>query len=196
MDGNGLPEYDHDQRLVQYLQARFDVPAYIRRARQVQESLDRLLARCRLQRQRWLKEGKLVLEDLAALAGSWDDLSPWLSSEADRELLVDLTEVLAARVVFRPRPAPARRLRRALMQLLDWLESFNRRWDAFLHKLDLGPVNEVRDGYNRYYVLEKECALHSARLARQGFQPFQPLTVAELLRHLPFLPVLPVVLGK
>ncbi len=190
MDGNSLPNWGPEQRLVQYLQARFDVPAYVRRAQQVQESLDRLLARCRTQQQRWLKEGKMVLEDLAALVSSWDDLSPWLPSEVEREALANLSTVLVARVVFRPHPAPARRLRRTLMQLREWLEAFNRRWDAYLSRINLGPVNEVRDGYNRYYLLEKECALRSARLAWKGFQPLQPLTIAELLRHFPLLPVI------
>ena len=55
--------------------------------------------------------------------------------------------------------------------------------------MDLGPVNEVREGYNRYYLLEKECALRSPLLARQGFVRLNPLTVDDLAALLPPLPV-------
>jgi hypothetical protein len=74
-------------------------------------------------------------------------------------------------------------------ELAESLERFNRRWLEFLRGVDVGPVNELRDGYNRYYLLEKECALRSPRLARQGFTRLEPLTVAELTALLPPLPV-------
>ncbi len=189
MDGSGLPEHNHDQRLVQYLQARFDVPAYMRRAQQVQESLDCLLGRCRRCRQEWVPEGQRLLEDLALQVAGWDDLSPWLPSPTNREVLPQLKEILGAQVRFLPRPAAPRRRHRALQQLNEWLHRFNRRWLAFLQQLDLQPINQLRDGYNRYFVLEKECALRSARLARQGFQRLEPVTVADLLRQFPLLPL-------
>ena len=50
-------------------------------------------------------------------------------------------------------------------------------------------VNDKRDGYNRYYVLEKACALRSDTLARLGFSPLPPMDLAELRAHLPPLPV-------
>ena len=57
---------------------------------------------------------------------------------------------------------------------------FNLAWAKFLQSLDLSAINNLRAGYNRYYVLEKECALHSAKLAEVGFRPLPPLTHAEL----------------
>ena len=66
---------------------------------------------------------------------------------------------------------------------------FNRRWRQFLDAVDLRPINELRDGYNRYYVLEKEFAVRSARVARHGFVPLAPLTAAALFELLPLLPV-------
>jgi hypothetical protein len=53
----------------------------------------------------------------------------------------------------------------------------------------LGPLNELRDGYNRYYLLEKECAIRSVALARRGFTPLPPLTLDDLAVLLPPLPV-------
>src|SRR5262249_14153704 len=144
MEGSDLSACDRDQRLVQYLQARFDAPAYVRRARQVQEALDLLLGRCQAQRAQWLQEGQGVLADLAALAGSWDDVSSWLPSGTGPDFLPRLAQVCAARVVFAPRAAASRRLHRAVSRLAGWILAFNHRWSAFLPKLDLRPLNELR----------------------------------------------------
>jgi hypothetical protein len=55
--------------------------------------------------------------------------------------------------------------------------------------LDLRSANLLRDRYNQFYVLEKECALGSSRLARQGFQRLNPLGPEDLLKILPLLPM-------
>jgi hypothetical protein len=47
----------------------------------------------------------------------------------------------------------------------------------------------VIEHYNRYYVLEKECVMGSARLAARFFTPIPSLTVDRLLRDHPLLPV-------
>jgi hypothetical protein len=93
------------------------------------------------------------------------------------------------RVTVEPTCSP-RVLYRALRELAESAERFNRRWREFLEKMDLSKVNEMREGYNRHYLLEKECALRSPRLARQGFAPLAPATLEELTRSLPSLPVL------
>lgn len=82
-----------------------------------------------------------------------------------------------------------RRLRRALVELIESTERFNRGWKPFLEAVDLARVNELRDGYNRWYVLEKECALRSPRLARLGFQRLEPITPETLAVLFPPLPV-------
>ena len=80
-------------------------------------------------------------------------------------------------------------LRQALTELTESIERFNGRWREFLTQVDLTAVNEARDGYNRYYLLEKECALRSPNLARQGFRRLAPLTPADVAELLPLLPV-------
>ena len=55
--------------------------------------------------------------------------------------------------------------------------------------LNLDRVNEVRERYNRYYLLEKECALGSSRVARSGFQRLDSLLPDDFLRIMPLLPV-------
>jgi hypothetical protein len=80
-------------------------------------------------------------------------------------------------------------LPRTLRTLRESLETFNRRWLDFLPTVDMTPVNEARDGYNRYYLLEKECAMRSPRVARQGFERLESFTISELMKMLPILPI-------
>ena len=102
----------------------------------------------------------------------------------------DLENELTPRLRVRIEPTPSgRKLQRALRALRDSLETFNRRWLDFLPSVDLSPVNEAREGYNRYYLLEKECAVRSPRLARQGFKHLELLTTQDLTAMLPTLPI-------
>ncbi len=184
-----LGREDGDQMFKEF-STRFDAPAYIRRARQVQEAYDVLLGRCRRQREEWLKMVRIRLALLRALAGDWPALTSWLSDAAQLQALQQLHADLAPQLRHRVEPTTSVRvLRRALRELKDSIELFNRRWQGFLPSVDVGRVNELREGYNRYYLLEKECVIRSARVARLGFRPLEPLTVAELLAVLPLLPV-------
>jgi hypothetical protein len=82
-----------------------------------------------------------------------------------------------------------RQLRFALQDLCESIDRFNRRWLDYLANVDLRPVNELRENYNRYYLLEKECAMRSAVLARLGFRRLEPLTREDVRGRLPPLPV-------
>jgi hypothetical protein len=167
----------------------YDVPAYVRRARQVQAEFDHILSRCRRQREEWLSMVRLRLGTLRALAGEWSALRP-LFKEEQLHVLQELEAVLNPQLGFPVAPTTSQWvLRQALSELRDSLERFNRRWAAFLHEVDVSRVNELREGYNRYYVLEKECALRSARVARRDFQPLPPLTREDVEALLPLLPV-------
>jgi hypothetical protein len=184
-----IPGRDEETRLFQELTAHYDAPAYIRRARQVDTAFDEVVARCRTQRNEWLTMVRTRLGLLFALAGHWDNLQPLLANDQRsllRRLYADLQPRLRSAIV----PTSSTRvLRRAVRELCESIERFNRRWQAFLPTVDLAPVNELREGYNRYYLLEKECALRSARLARIGYRPLGPLTTADLEEALPLLPV-------
>jgi hypothetical protein len=170
--------------------SQYDAPAYIRRARGVQAALDLLLDYCRGRRAEWLEFVRLRVAMLHAQAGDWVNLLPFLANRDQLDILRYLLAALASplRAPVEPTASP-RVLRRALRELHESLERFNERWRTFLANVDLTAVNELRDGYNRYYVLEKECAVRSARIARQGFTPLQPLTVDELEAQFPLLPV-------
>jgi hypothetical protein len=70
---------------------------------------------------------------------------------------------------------------------MDAIDSFNRRWQKHVAECDLAPLNALRDGYNKYYLLEKECALGDSRVARLNFKWLDPITHAELLNQFPLL---------
>jgi hypothetical protein len=170
--------------------ARFDAPAYVRRARRVQQALDDLLNRCRKQRTEWLMMTRLHVGTLRALAGDWASLQLYLTEEGLRDLERLHDELQPKLRLPVERDDSPRVLRAALAELRASLARFNGRWEEFLRGIDLGPVNAEREAYNRYYVLEKECALRNAVVARHGFQPLPALTTADLLSLLPPLPEL------
>lgn len=181
---------DTDGRQFNELASLFDAPAYVRRGRAVEQELQFVVARCEQQRQEWLMMPRLQLGRLQALAGEWSGLSRHLADAEQVTVLESLWAMLQPklRVPLEPTTS-ARKLRRALAELIESLERFNARWQGYLGKVDVRRVNELREDYNRYYVLEKACALRSDRLARLGYSPTTPLDLAELQRHLPLLPV-------
>src|SRR5205823_2559018 len=102
---------------------------------------------------------------LRALAGGWEAVRPHLAGDEEVGVLEGLESALEPRLRAPVAPTrSARAVRRALRELVASLERFNRRWAEYLPTVDLRPVNELREGYNRYYLLEKECALRSPAL--------------------------------
>ena len=85
--------------------------------------------------------------------------------------------------------APIRRRLTIGQDLVASVVRFNHRWNHFLDRLNLEPANLVIDQYNRYYVLEKECFMGSARLAARYFVPVPNVTTETLLREHRTLPV-------
>ncbi len=181
---------DGAEEAVKRFLSQYDAPAYIRRARGVEAALEQLLDHCRRRRAEWLQIVRLRIALLHALAGDWSNLLPFVADEGQLDILRYDLAALASPLRGPVEPTTsARRLRRALHELHESLHRFNQRWQGFLMSVDLTALNEMREGYNRYYVLEKECAVRSARVARQGFAPLPPLALDDLASHFPLLPV-------
>jgi hypothetical protein len=169
--------------------AMHGAPAYIRRALQVEAAWAGIVELCQRRRHEWLGMVRVRLAALQALAGEWSALTP-VVGPSSVEILAALAIELRPRLRHKvPRTASPRRLRTAWKELLASLANFNQRWQAYLQGIDLTEVNRLRDDYNRYYLLEKECAVRSALIARQGFQRLVPATVQDLQALLPALPV-------
>ena len=119
---------------------------------------------------------------------------PQAGAQAIHALVAYVTEreadplTAAALPAWAPRPAPPRRRRTVARDLVASVDRFNRRWVRLVESLRLDSVNRQVEHYNRYYVLEKECVIGSARLAARHFTPRPLVTPALLLADHPTLP--------
>jgi hypothetical protein len=163
----------------------FDVPAFARRGQDLEYALARLHVRCRRERLGMLEMVRLRLRQWSGAATGPDDWRTTFAAPIDR--LWPLCD--AEPPAWADRPAPARRRRAIARDLVASVERFNRRWARFLDGLNLEPANRRIDQYNRYYILEKECCLGSARLAARHFVSRERLTREGLLDQYPTLPV-------
>ncbi len=163
----------------------FDAPAFARRGMDVEHALARLDARCRRERQVMLEMVRLRLKQWAGVASGPETAGEVFAGPIDG--LWNLADAPAP--AWCDRAAPPRKLRSAARELVASVERFNRRWVRFLDGLNYEPINALVERYNRYYLLEKECTLRSARLAARHFEP-KPHVSGETLRERhPALPV-------
>jgi hypothetical protein len=168
----------------------FDAPAFVRRALEVETAWNTLLEVCRHERARLLELPRIRLARFLKLLGSWQEGTFAVCRPEDRAYLETLNHEWKPRLRSRVPPArSAAQIAGALAELASSFERFNRRMKKYLTDIDLGPINRRRDGYNRYYLLEKECALRSASLAQQGFVPLEPVRLEDLLERFPMLRV-------
>jgi hypothetical protein len=179
-----------EDRLFDEVLGRYGAPAYVRRGRAVEDAWEDLLDHCRGRRREWLHLVRIRFGQLRALAGDWAALLPLLRDEGQFRVMEDLHADLSPRLRFPVEPTTSScALAGALYDLVESIERFNKRWREYLATVDLGRVNEVRENYNCYYLLEKECATQSASVARQGYRPLPPVTVEDVARRLPTLPL-------
>jgi hypothetical protein len=175
-----------ERALLQQLVGQYGGPAFVRRARSTEAAWEQLLDQCRKARHERLAMVRLQLGTLAALAGAWERLRPHVENEAALLVLQSLHNELQPRLrVPVERTESAGKLRRALGELREGIAYFNSRWREYLAQVNLSGVNALRDAYNRFYLLEKECALGSAHIARRGFTRLEHATLDDLLREFP-----------
>jgi hypothetical protein len=186
-EGSPLGNVDAE---IKELLGLFDVPAFARRGQDVEYALARIRTRSRRHRAAMLDMVRLRLRQWAAAAPGPEADSRYFESSIAP--LWPLTDAEAPR--WAARPASSWRLRAIGRDLIASVERFNRRWLEHLEGLDLAPINRQVDDYNRYYLLEKECSLGSARLAARNFVPKGHVTLDDLQAELPLLPV-PVLKG-
>src|SRR5437867_3436363 len=98
MSGEGTPRRMPDGGELNELIGLFDAPAFVRRARGVEEALQSLLAQARRLREEWLGMVRLRLGTLHALAGEWSAVRPWLADDDQVRVLQGLVEALSPRL--------------------------------------------------------------------------------------------------
>jgi hypothetical protein len=163
----------------------FDVPAFARRGQDLELALDRLDRRCRVARSGMLDMVRTRLRQWAHAAtspGAWAAIF-----EEPIEPLWTLSGAEAPR--WASQNSPLKRQIAIAQDLLASVVRFNHRWSLYLKNLNVEPTNHLIEQYNRYYVLEKECIMGSARLAAQHFVPAARVTADTLIRDHPLLPV-------
>lgn len=162
----------------------FDVPAFARRGADLEHALARLHQRLARTRDGLLDMVRLRLRQWAAVATGPDDWPDAFAGPVAPLYVFASAESPA----WAAAPAPPRRRRAVARDLAASVVRFNRRWLHVLDGMTLDAVNRQIDQYNRYYVLEKECVLGSARLAARNFVPRGRVTRESLLADFPTLP--------
>lgn len=163
----------------------FDVPAFVRRGQDVAFMLASLDDRCR--------KGRLALLDMVHMRlRQWARLAIGPEDWRDAFLapVAPLWDAASSPAPEWARSSGSRRARRAAARdLAASVARFNARWDALVGRLDLRLVNDAVENYNKYYVIEKECVLGSARLAAMNFAPIAKVSAGSILSTFPPLPV-------
>jgi hypothetical protein len=180
-DADDAPPMESVDPEMRQLLGLFDVPAFARRGQDLEFALGRLQARCRREREAMLEMVRLRLRQWAAAVEGPDAWRGIFDGPLDG--LWGLAS--ADPPAWGASPAAPRRRRAIARDLVASVQRFNRRWGRFLDELDLRPINDAIDQYNRYYVLEKECILSSARLAARHFVPRPRLTPEGLRADYP-----------
>ncbi len=174
---------------VRLLLGRYDVPAYVRRGLRVEAAIRDFFADATRLYRELLEPVLACARALARQLPGPDALACHFPEPGEQHLIQSLYRTLlptapwrgsSATHAHRSAHAAAERLRAALVR-------FNRRWQAQVAELDYAAVNREIDGYNRYYLIEKECALRSRKLAARGFRPLERITPATVLERLPIL---------
>lgn len=167
----------------------FDQPAYIRRALRVEDAI-------RAIEEKIDHERKLMLAPVRRALAVWQEL---LRQKPDAaKLLTDRqAEAIAgvASMIDGPTSHGAigvwTRPRRVLGQLASAIDRLNERWVQYVEAVDVSLIEQRIDEYNRYYLLEKECAFRSPRAAARGFVHMPPFDRQRLLDRHPRLPAIP-----
>lgn len=170
--------------------ASFGPPAYVKRGLAVEEAWLGLVHKLGVSWKGWTEPVGRLCAQLRYQAGDLARFRRWLATPQDVDRLIELDRRLAFTLKYPPAPALwLWTLKGNLRRLRHLTVDFNQAWSAHLHGVDLAMVNQAREQYNRWYLLEKECAMRSTRLAVGGYRPFPLATREDLVRAFPPLPV-------
>lgn len=186
---------DEDRQLFQQIIATFDSPAYMRPARDVEAAWNEIQLSCQREYESHLEMPLLRLARLLSIVSEKiDELLPLFPEACCHEIIAELKDLsgrwadrlnpLLGR--FQPRE-PGVGAKEVLSRFLFSCQRFNHHWTECVPQVDLTEVNRLRRDYNEYYLLEKECVVHSPAVARLGYQPLTPATHEELLKFFPCL---------
>src|SRR5262249_20209435 len=100
----------------------YGAPAFARRARNVQEAWDQLVAACRRRREECRKPVRACVRDLLELTHNWSAVRVWLEDDGPIAVLAELPPAALSPSSGRP---SSRKLRKAVEELREAVERFN-----------------------------------------------------------------------
>ncbi len=195
--------------LLRFLAEQGEEPAFLRRAKAVEEDWAALMARCLARREEMLRWARMRLADLERnVVGDWARLAPLLADARQAELLAAtydgwkpqmpayVTGKAASGKVGAGRSSvggpggvrsssPWATVRSSLVAFVETVQRFNEAWDKFLASVDLSEINRQRADYNKYYPIEKSAAFDTQDIERLGFTPMEMATVDDLRAKMP-----------
>jgi hypothetical protein len=170
-----------------------EVPAYVRRARNLEQAVADLFRDAAKAREEML--GFVALRFRQVLDVLDEDTARELDVSAVAALGVILAELEPLPAFYRLKsrarpPRGAREVERTVAALRESVGRFNTRWERWIdEEAPLAEVNRQVDGYNRHYEFERQCALKYVPLDKVTFEKRAPLDRADLLERLPVLPL-------
>ncbi|MFM7132588.1 MAG: hypothetical protein ACKO5E_13345 [bacterium] len=171
---------------IKELMGLFDSPAFARRGRDIDWAVARTLEISRRQRLELLEMVHCRLRMWVAVTTGPHD---WQIAFVEPiEYLWPISEAPAPTWNGRP-SLKTRAVQAASRNLVTSLERFNNRWEKWVNRLESDTINRQIDHYNKYYVLEKECVVGSAKLASRLFKPVDRISPDWLLGQLPLIKV-------
>jgi hypothetical protein len=184
-----LPSHDlHDDSLCRRLLSTFDTPAFIKRALRLEQEEQALLTQVANLRRELFLPVRLALYELWNSVTSPEALRNFFRDEFSYQQILNLPGLTPGlRLSHALRPSRPRVVRRRLHRLARACDELNRRWPLALAAFDLSGINKLVRDYNQYSLLERECAMSSARLAARGFVAKEPWTPERLALHFPAL---------
>lgn len=180
------------------LAAQYDTPAFIRRANRTAEAAEEVFHKAEKQRFELLELARTRLAMLGAMVNhEWERLEPILQTATPEpgqtqttvpqwlaRLHADWAPELRGSIESTESTS---KLRRAVKDLASSFTRFNQRWQRYCNEFNFDHVNQIRQDYNNYYVVEKACAFDSERIGQQGFVELDPMTANDLLERHPIL---------
>ena len=186
-------DIDHEGSRQEFLEllGQLGDPAFVRRARMVEDVERGLINQCRVARNELLELPKMRIGRLAALIDhDWQRLGIFLSNASSADDLQNLHDTWSPELKLPVQPTnSSKKIVQALKELIASFEYFNKRWSKYLDQVSFDGINQIRDEYNQYYVIEKACAFQSDKIGQLGFQELRPYSVDELLGQLPLLSI-------
>lgn len=168
-------------------------PAFIRREREAQAALNRLLLRCSKKREEMLKWPQFHFSALFhRVCGDWSCLGSYVVDDHPDSRFCQLAKQLT--ITESAKAAFFATNRSLLKQFLESGLRFNEAWTCFLDEAGLDTVNSLRDDYNKFYPLEKACAI-GIEVDSFGFTPMPMLDRTYLDDRFPLLS-LPILKGS